>query len=188
MPLHLADSSDVPAVIALVNLAYRGTDGGGRDWATESGYIVGDRLTEKLLADDLARNPEARLLLWRDDPEGELLGCVWLEPVAEACSSSEVAQTEAGAWYLGMLTVRPDLQERKLGRAILEAAEAWAVAHGARRARMTVVNIRRGLIAWYERRGYQLTGETLAFPYDDNRFGTPTRQDLSFVVLERALV
>jgi GNAT superfamily N-acetyltransferase len=176
MPLHPADSADVPAVIALVNLAYRGTDGGARDWATESGYIVGDRLTEKLLADDLARNPDAKLLLWRDDPEGDLLGCVWLEP------------GDGHAWYLGMLTVRPDLQERKLGRTILEAAEAWAAAHGARRARMTVVNIRQGLIAWYERRGYRPTGETLAFPYDDNRFGVPTRQDLSFVVLERTLV
>ena len=176
MPLHLADSSDIPAVIALVNLAYRGTDGGGRDWATESGYIVGDRLTEALLAADLAKSPDAQLLLWRDDPEGELLGCVWLEPGADH------------SWYLGMLTVRPDLQERRLGRTILEAAEAWAAARGAQRVRMTVVNIREGLIAWYERRGYRLTDETLPFPYDDNRFGTPTRQDLSFVVLERALV
>jgi GNAT superfamily N-acetyltransferase len=179
MPLYPAASCDLPAVIALVNRAYRGADAGARDWATESAYIVGDRLTESLLAADLARNPDAALLLWRDDPGGDLLGCVWLEPVA---------QSESSAWYLGMLTVRPDRQERKLGRAILEAAEAWAAGRGAQRLRMTVVNIRQGLIAWYERRGYRLTGETLPFPYDDNRFGTPTRRDLSFVVLERTLV
>ena len=53
---------------------------------------------------------------------------------------------------------------------------------------MTVVNVREGLIAWYMRRGYAWTGEVLDFPYDDLRFGTPNRQDLSFVVLERALV
>ena len=29
-----------------------------------------------------------------------------------------------GAWRLGMLTVRADLQDRKLGRILLEAAEA----------------------------------------------------------------
>jgi GNAT superfamily N-acetyltransferase len=126
--------------------------------------------------------------LWRDEPDGELLGCVWLEPAPARSSCEAVAQIKAGAWYLGMLTVRPDLQERRLGRTLLEAAEAWAAARGAQRVRMTVVNIRDGLIAWYERRGYRLTGETLAFPYDDNRFGTPTRPDLSFVVLERTLV
>jgi GNAT superfamily N-acetyltransferase len=176
MPLYPADPADIPPVITLVNLAYRGTDGGAREWATESGYIVGDRLTEALLTADLARNPDARLLLWRDTPDGDLLGCVWLEPGRD------------GAWYLGMLTVRPDLQERKLGRTILEAAERWAVAQGATRMRMTVVNVREGLIAWYERRGYRLAGETLAFPYDDHRFGVPTRDDLSFVVLDRVLV
>jgi hypothetical protein len=43
------------------------------------------------------------------------------------------------------------------------------------------------LIAWYVRRGYRLTGETEPFPYGDNRFGTPLRDDLSFVVLQRDL-
>ncbi len=38
---------------------------------------------------------------------------------------------------------------------------------------MTVVNVREALIAWYERRGYQRTGETRPFPYGDNRYGTP---------------
>ncbi|MEI9890137.1 MAG: hypothetical protein WDN45_05495 [Caulobacteraceae bacterium] len=58
---------------------------------------------------------------------------------------------------------------------LLEAAEAAARALGARRVRMTVVNVREGLIAWYERRGYRPTGEVLPFPYDDLRFGQPTR-------------
>ena len=52
---------------------------------------------------------------------------------------------------------------------------------------MTVINIRATLIAWYERRGYRLTGETRPFPYGDDRFGTPTRPDLAFVVLEKPL-
>jgi ribosomal protein S18 acetylase RimI-like enzyme len=86
-----------------------------------------------------------------------------------------------------MLTVRPDLQDRQLGRGLLEAAEAHAAARGARRVRITVVNIRDTLIAWYERRGYVLTGETEPFPYGDLRFGEPQRDDLAFVVLEKAL-
>lgn len=49
---------------------------------------------------------------------------------------------------------------------------------------MNVVNVRDALIAWYLRRGYHKTGETEPFPYSDDRFGAPLRDDLSF--LERA--
>jgi hypothetical protein len=52
---------------------------------------------------------------------------------------------------------------------------------------MTVVSVRHSLIAWYERRGYRRTGETLPFPYDAPLFGTPQRPDLEFVVLEKRL-
>jgi len=52
---------------------------------------------------------------------------------------------------------------------------------------MTVVSVRESLIAWYLRRGYRLTGQTEPFPYDDHRFGTPLRDDLEFVVLEKDL-
>ncbi len=52
---------------------------------------------------------------------------------------------------------------------------------------MTVVHVRETLILWYQRRGYTLTGETKPFPYGDNRFGTPLRDDLHFVVLEKVL-
>jgi len=172
MPLAPALQADIPAVVALVNLAYRGAP---EAWASEAGYIEGERLNEALLRADLAAKPDALLLVWRDEPTGPMLGCVWLEPADE------------DVWYLGLLTVRPDLQERRLGRTVLEAAEDQARARGGRRMRMTVVNVREGLIAWYERRGYAPTGETGPFPYDDLRFGAPTRDDLHFVVLERTL-
>ncbi len=50
---------------------------------------------------------------------------------------------------------------------------------------MTVINVRETLIAWYLRRGYAKTGATEAFPYGDDRFGKPLRDDLCFVVLEK---
>jgi ribosomal protein S18 acetylase RimI-like enzyme len=86
-----------------------------------------------------------------------------------------------------MLTVRPDLQDRQLGRTLLAAAEARAAKAGARRIRMTVVGIRDSLIAWYQRRGYGLTGETLPFPYENREIGATRRRDLDFVVLEKTL-
>jgi ribosomal protein S18 acetylase RimI-like enzyme len=174
MPLYPALPSDLPAVAALVNSAYRG-DTSRQGWTTEADYLGGQRTDPATLARDLAAQPDAMLLTLRDDPDAPIVGCVWLEPDTD------------DAWYLGMLTVRPDLQAAQLGRGLLEAAEAEAQARGARRIRMTVVNVRDTLVAWYERRGYALTGETKPFPYDDPLFGLPTRPDLEFVVLEKRL-
>jgi hypothetical protein len=52
---------------------------------------------------------------------------------------------------------------------------------------MTVIRQRTELIAWYERRGYVLTGATADFPMDDERFGLPRRRDLQFLVLAKSL-
>jgi len=160
--------------VTLVNSAYRG-QGAQAGWTTEAGYIDGQRIDLESLRVDLAAAPQALILTARDEPEGPILGCVWLEPAQD------------GAWYLGMLTIRPDLQDRQLGRTLLEAGEAHARERGAKSIRMTVVHIRDTLIAWYQRRGYVLTGETRPFPHGDDRFGKPLRDDLAFVVMEKPL-
>jgi ribosomal protein S18 acetylase RimI-like enzyme len=103
------------------------------------------------------------------------MGTVWLEPKGD------------GAWYLGLLMVRPDQQKQQLGRTLLAAAEQFAKVRGARRIRMTVLHVRDALIAWYERRGYSRNGETEPFPYGDERFGQPLRDDLHFIVLEKVI-
>jgi hypothetical protein len=53
---------------------------------------------------------------------------------------------------------------------------------------MTVISVRNDLIAWYERRGYRRTGRTSPFPYGDERFGIPLRDDLQFELLVKPLV
>ncbi len=169
-----AADADVPHIVALMNRAYR-TAASASAWTTEAGYISGDRTTETLLRADLAASPAASLMTWRDPGEDALTGCVWLEPLGD------------DVWYLGSLTVDPDRQNARLGRTLLAASEQWIVERGGTRVRMTVVNVRTALIAWYRRRGYRETGEINPFPYGDNRFGTPQRDDLSFVVLEREL-
>jgi ribosomal protein S18 acetylase RimI-like enzyme len=174
MLLNRAVEAEYPAIIDLINLAFRGT-GPSASWNTEVVFIEGQRLNESLLREDLAAKPEAHLLTYRDNPEGPLLGTVLLDPKKD------------GIWYLGLLTVRPDLQKRKLGRELLASAEDYAKERGARLIQMTVVNVRDTLIAWYERRGYTQTAETRPFPYGDDRFGKPLRDDLYFVVLEKTL-
>jgi ribosomal protein S18 acetylase RimI-like enzyme len=172
MLLHPAVEADYAAIVDLANLAFRGA-GSIASWNTEAVFIEGQRLDESLLREDLAAKHEAQLLVYRDDANGPLLGTVWLE------------KRKDGVWNLGLLTIRPDLQNRQLGRALLAAAEDFAKEHGGRRIRMTVVNVRDSLIAWYERRGYRVTGETQPFPYGDERYGRPLRDDLHFVVLEK---
>ena len=168
-----AEDADVPSIVALMNRAYRGT-GDDAGWSTER-YIEGDRTTEDFLRADLAAKPNASLLIWPDRESQALRGSVWLEPIGE------------GTWYLGSLTVDPQRQKGGLGHALLSSAEQWIRERGGKRVRMTVVNVREVLIAWYLRRGYRKTGETEPFPYGDDRFGRPQRDDLSFVVLEKNL-
>ncbi len=169
--LQLATLADFPSVIALTNRAYRQAAGQAA-WKVED-LVGGQRIDAALLADDLA-SPGARLLIWRDG-DGRHLGHVRLDAGAD------------GVWFLAMLTVDPDRQDGGLGRALLGAAEAYARDHGAVRVSMTVIHQRPELIAWYQRRGYALTGHTKSFPYGDPRFGEPTRDDLFFEVLEKGL-
>ena len=170
--LRRAGDADIDEIVALTNWAYRGT-GEVASWTVES-YLDGERTTAQGLRGEVAANPDAHLLIWRD-LAGELLGHFWLEPRGGA------------TWYLGLLSVRPDRQDQQLGRRLLTAGEEFARARGASRLQLTVINVRDTLIAWYQRRGYSLTGEVRPFPYGDDRFGKPRRDDLSFVVLERAL-
>lgn len=174
MLLEYPTEADYPAIIDLVNAAYRGR-GDVASWNIETGILEGTRLTDSLLREDLAAKPEAHLLIHRDPESRAIIGTVWLEPAKDH------------AWYLGLFTVSPALQKQHLGRALLSAAEEFAKARGARSIRMGVLSVRDTLIAWYERRGYTRTGETEPYPYGDNRFGTPLRDDLEFAVLAKAL-
>jgi ribosomal protein S18 acetylase RimI-like enzyme len=172
IPLQPAKETDLPAIIAMMNAAFRGIEA-ERGWSTEAQYIQGERTNESLLREEIARG--ACYLLAKEDGTSVLQGCVSLQ-----ASSPE-------KWYLGSLTVSPALQKRGFGRTLLAAAEQYAATHGAQIIEMTVVHVRDALISWYERRGYQRTGEMRPFPYGDHRYGTPTRNDLEFVVLERHL-
>ena len=174
MDLEHATEADYPEIIKLVNAAYRGTGDAVRSWNLETGILEGTRTDDSLLREE-ASAPGAHLLVYRDPEESSILGTVLLVPA------------EQDSWYLGMLTVRPALQDRQLGRTLLGAAEEFAKMHGACSIRMGVLNVRDTLIAWYERRGYARTGGTEPFPYGDERFGKPLRDDLEFVILEKQL-
>jgi ribosomal protein S18 acetylase RimI-like enzyme len=166
-----ATSADAPALVALVNSAFRG-DRSRAGWTTEADLLGGQRIDAEKLTDTIATPGNIILMRERDR---ELVGCVHLERTGEDC-------------YLGMLTIRPTMQGRGLGSQLLGAAERWAIEHWSSRSmHMTVIVQRLELIAWYERRGYSRTGERKPFPYGDQRFGLPRRPDLAFEVLRKPL-
>ncbi|MEO7251643.1 MAG: GNAT family N-acetyltransferase, partial [Arenimonas sp.] len=70
---------------------------------------------------------------------------------------------------------------------LAEAERIVAGQWGCPTMRMTVIDVREELIAFYERRGYRRTGIKKPFPYGDARFGLPKRDDLRFEVLEKSL-
>jgi len=155
----------------LVESAYRG-DASRAGWTTEADLLDGRRTGPDDIEAIIAR-PQSQLLL--AEREGHLLACAHIA-------------VEDGAGYFGMFSVDPRRQGEGLGKTVLAEAERivagpWACPT----MRMTVIDVREELIAFYERRGYRRTGIKKPFPYGDARFGLPKRDDLRFEVLEKAL-
>ncbi len=162
---------DVDAIVALVQSAYRG-DISREGWTTEADLLDGRRTGTDDVSDSIARERSVILLA---EADRKLLAC------------AHVAE-EDGAGYFGMFSVQPHLQGEGIGkRVLLEAERLVRDDWGLSTMRMTVIDIRDELIAFYQRRGYRRTGIIKPFPYGDARFGIPKRDDLRFEVLEKIL-
>ena len=169
---RVAERGDAENLSRLVNSAFRG-DSSRRGWTTEADLLSGQRTDPDTLRELISGNLNIILQMRRD---AGLIGCVLL-------------QRKADSAYLGMLTVRPDLQAGGIGKHLLAAAEHWVRENWRfRLVEMTVIRQRPELIAWYERRGYVNMHRTEPFPYGDTKFGLPKRSDLEFVVLEKQLL
>lgn len=171
LTLRHATVDDVARIVALVESAYRG-DASRAGWTTEADLLDGQRTDA---ADVRSCIERARSVILVAEEGGALR------------ASAHVAD-EDGAGYFGMFAVDVTVQGRGVGRLVLDAAEAlvrdqWALPV----MRMTVIDVRAELIAYYERRGYRRTGIKKPFPYGDPRFGLPKRADLQFEVLEKHL-
>ena len=171
MTFEPATLADVEPLHSLIHSAYRGTSARA-GWSHEADLLDGPRTNPDALA-AMITDPAQAILLARDS--AALAGCIALTDKGDGLS------------YVGLVTVDPRRQAAGLGRQLLDQGEAFARTHfAATAAEMTVISLRHELIAWYERRGYRLTGETRPFPATDPRFGLP-RRDLEFVVLAKAL-
>ncbi|MDT0331550.1 GNAT family N-acetyltransferase [Nocardiopsis lambiniae] len=166
-----AEQADVPVLVDLVNSCYRG-DASRKGWTTEAHLLDGQRVDPEGMAELLERTNTIVLVA---EAAGRIVACCEL-------------QRGVNGAYFGMFSVRPEIQGAGLGRRVLAEAERTAAQEwGCRLMRMKVLKQRPELIAWYERRGYTNTGRTERFPYGDEVFGLPRRDDLSFVELTREL-
>jgi ribosomal protein S18 acetylase RimI-like enzyme len=167
-----ADIADASRILAHVHSAYRG-DASRRGWTTEADLLDGQR-TDLQELEALIRSQDAQL--WLVEREPELVGSFVLK------------REQPDSAYLGMIAVNPQQQGQGIGRALMAKAEQLVVEQGfGTRLEMTVIVQRKELIAWYERRGYRVTGENRPFPYGDRRFGLPRRPDLEFCVMVKDL-
>ena len=147
--IRAARASDLPLLHPLIERAYRG-DSARRGWTHEADLLSGTR-TDAATLTAIVADPAQVLLMAEEDAVP--LGCV------------NVAMRGGGLAYLGLLCIEPEKQALGLGRQLIAAAEAHARdAFGCTTIEMTVIEQRTELIAYYQRRGWQLTGERRDFP------------------------
>ena len=192
--LRQAEVNDIDALEQLLNRCYRQAEG----WTNEADLIGGIRTTkDELLA--VIADPRHYIFIYpktttgeRDGEEtGELLGCIAVDIKDEADTNQHAGNKKA---YIGMFAVLPELQGHGVGHQILQAAETFAQRHlqsntsksaqNPARLTMSILSHRPELLAYYQRRGYQLNGNSMPFPIDGNN-GEPKRQDLELLELEK---
>ena len=149
---HKAELSDAQAIAALINSAYRGeTSRAG--WTTEADILDGVRTTTQEIA-SLIKREDAFILV----------GVLRDQIVATICCERQDAYGRNIA-HLGMIAVKPTLQNKGYGTTMIQAAEAmtareWRVVGF----HMAVITLREELIAFYERLGFARSGEFKNFP------------------------
>ncbi|WP_066552793.1 GNAT family N-acetyltransferase [Croceicoccus bisphenolivorans] len=143
-----AKAGDLPALSFMVENCYRG-DHARMGWTNEADILGDTRLADGELAAMFA-DPDVVIFVARNGDD--IVGCV------------TVSDQPPDVAYVGMLCVDPPFQSSGLGSRLLKTAELLCHNLGVKRARMTVIDTRDSLIAWYLRNGYEPTGERLPYP------------------------
>lgn len=167
---RLATTDDIASLHRLIERAYRG-ESAKQGWTHEADLLGGQRTDEQALQ-EIVDDPAQVILLAL--AKHKPAGCV------------QLTRLENSLAYLGLLTVVPKLQADGLGKQIMVESERYVQEKWQCTAmEMTVIKQREELIAYYERRGYQRTGENRPFPIHDPKFGLPKTDALEFTVLKK---
>jgi len=170
-----ARRADAPAVAAIIERAYRDPQAAGK-WTSEAHLLTGPRTSREEIIGLIDRE-DSRFLL--AETRDGLVGCCLVQ-------GREAGGPGVNAAYFGMFAIDPTIHGGGLGKIVIAEAERRAKdLWNCNQMVMTVINVRTELIAWYERRGYRLTGATLPFPFSETS-GETTR-DFHLVEMRKDL-
>ena len=165
-----ATIADAANIVALLNSAYRGKSS-KQGWTTEAHLIAGNVRTDENDLQNIMAQPHSVILKYVNEQE-EVIGCVNL-------------QQHGKKVYLGMLSVSPNLQGAGIGKQLLKVAEEYAMHLQCTAIYITVISLRTELINWYNRYGYNDTGERK--PFTEDELTGRHLQPLEFMVLEKII-
>lgn len=168
--IQLAQANDIPAIMHLLNSAYRG-ESSRKGWTTEADLIAGNVRTDENNLTEVMAIPGSIFLKYTND-SGVVQGCVNL-------------QVQDKKVYLGMFSVDPESQGAGIGKIILKSADEYARSQGCTGIYMSVISVRTELIAWYQRHGYADTGARK--PFNEDGLTGKHLRELEFMTLEKAL-
>ena len=138
-----ATAGDVPAMVGVVNRAYRGEGG----WTREAHLVGGLRIDEAEMQ-SLLDDPDYLVLV--AEQGGRLTGCCYTH------------RHDDGAEF-GLVAVDPDVQSAGVGGALLDSQVARRALEGLEAIDLRVLQSRPELAAWYSRHGFVATGEVTPF-------------------------
>jgi len=152
--IRIATFGDAPQITSVINAAFK---------IAEEFFIDGNRITQAEVEEML--NKSVFLLAETGD---KLNGCVYVELRGERS-------------YLGLLSVDPTYQQNGLGSLLMTEAEKYCRERGSHCMDILIVNLREDLPAFYQKRGYVVSG-TSPFPAD-----VPTRIPCHFINMSKTL-
>lgn len=147
LPMRKANSADINNLYELINSSYRGDSARG-GWTHEADLVDGFRISPSELEVIISSTSEYFLIL---ESHGLLLGAV------------HVKDEEEGL-YFGMLAVRPDRQNEKIGARLIEEINRIGREEDKKYIRISVLHVRKELIEYYMRKGFIPTGVSEEFP------------------------
>lgn len=176
LQIRTATAQDIPALVHLLNQAYRKQH--PQAWTTEAHLITGQRMGAAQLTKQLKQN-DFTLYVANFEQQTEIIACIGV---------TYSQQNDVSIAEIGSFAVVPNLQGGGVGKQLLAYAEQDSQ-HRYKNLtayHLYVLNLRSELLAFYQRRGYAMSGETADFPMDAG-VGTPVCE-LHLIQLTKAVI